>query len=176
MMEVLDEKKAIERETADAFLRLYNSQEASSYDIVEHSDAPDFICRDKGGRELRLEITLTEDRPGDIQGALGRSDAGSLEAMKAHVIAVKAGKASPFEWSSCAMGNVFLMAVNRIQQKLNKDYGPHAALVVRDTSDIPWSWDPIVREIAKSLDMKHNPFDEGIWIISFAKNAIFRIV
>jgi hypothetical protein len=173
---MVNEKETIERETADAFLRLYNSQFDLSYNILKHSDAPDFLCRDKSGRELRLEITLTEDRPGDIQALLGRSDALSLDVLKAHIRAVEAGKASPFEWSSCAMGNVRLMALNRIRQKLNKDYGSHAALVVRDTSGIPWSWDSVVGEIAKSLDMKHNPFDEGIWIISFAKDQIFRII
>jgi hypothetical protein len=176
MMEMLDEKEAMERETADAFLRLYNSQMACSYDIVKHSDAPDFVCGDKSGRELRLEITLTEDRPGDIQGLVGRSDAGSLEALKRHVRAVEAGEAHPLEWTSCLQGNVLSMVVNRIQRKLEKDYGPHAALVVRDTSPIPWSWHTILGDIAGSLDLKNNPFDEGIWIISFARNEIFRIV
>jgi hypothetical protein len=174
--EMLNEKETIERETAEAFLRLYNSQFDSSYSIVEHSDAPDFLCREKNSHELKLEITLTEDRPGDIQGALGRSDAGSFEAQKARLQAVKEGKASIFDLVSCLQGNVLLMIVGRIQAKLKKHYGRHAALVVRDASPIPWDWDCVLGDIHDSLDLRHNPFDEGIWIISFAKNEIYRVV
>lgn len=172
----MNEKETIERETAEAFLMHYNSQTGCSYEIVKHSDAPDFLCREKDGHELRLEITLTEDHPGDIQGLLGRSDARSPEALKRHLEAVKQGKESIFQWVSCLQGNVCEMAATRIQPKLKKDYGPHTALVVRDTSGIPWSWDAILGDIAASLDLKHNPFDEGIWVISSSKNKIFRVM
>lgn len=175
----MNEKKAIERETAEAFLRLYNPQTGSSYEIVKHfdSDGPDFLCRGSNDHELILEITMTEDHPGDIQGLLGRSDALSLEALKRHNEAAEQGKENILQTvSSCLQGNVCLMATNRIQKKLKKDYGPNAALVVRDTSGLPWSWDVVLKDLATSLDLEHNPFDEGIWIMSFTKEQIFRVV
>jgi hypothetical protein len=37
----LNEKEAIERATADAFITLYNTEMGTSFSIVEYSDAPD---------------------------------------------------------------------------------------------------------------------------------------
>ncbi len=172
----MNEKKAIELATAEAFLRLYNKQIGSSYKIVMHSDAPDFLCRDESGRELKLEVTLTEDRPGDIAAQLGRSDARSLEALKRHNEAVKQGKENAFQWTSCLQGNVVRMIGRRIQAKLKKDYGRNAALVVRDTSPLSWDWNMVFKDLAASLDPRHNPFDEGIWILTFNKDKIYRVV
>ena len=176
----MNEKESIERETAEAFLKLYNSQTSSSYEIIKHfddSEGPDFLCRGKNDRELILEITMTEDHLGDIQGLLGRSDALSLEALKRHNEAAEQGNKNILQTaSSCLQGNVCHIVATRIQKKLKKDYGPNAALVVRDTSGLPWSWNVVLGDITASLDLKHNPFDEGIWIISFSKNKIFRVV
>ena len=173
---MLNEKEAIELATAEAFLSLYNKQIGSSYEIAMHSDAPDFLCRERSGCELRLEITLTEDRPGDIAAQLGRSDAKSLEVLKRHNEAVKQGKENAFQRTSCLQGNVVSTVGKRIQAKLKKDYGPNAVLVVRDTSPISWDWDMVLGDLATSLDLKHNPFDEGIWILTFMKDQIFRVV
>lgn len=172
----MNEKEAIERETAEAFLSLYNSQTGSAYQISKHSDSPDFICEDSRGHELRLEITLTENRSGDIQALLGRSDAKSPEALERHLKAVEQGEESIFQSVSCLQGNVCQMLAGRIQRKLDRDYGPNAALVVRDTSPVPWSWDAVLDDLAASLDLEHNPFDEGIWLVPFMKDRIFRIV
>lgn len=172
----MTEKEAIELETAKQFINLYNSQMGTSFSIVKHSDAPDFHCQDKEGAELKLEITLTEDRPGDIQALLGRSDARSPEAMKRRNEAVKRGEASIFESVSCLQDNVSQMAKNRIQPKLDKDYGPNTALVVRDVSPLGWSWETVRDDLASSLDLRNNPFDKGIWLIAFSSNQIFRIV
>ena len=172
----MTEKEAIELETAEKFTELYNSQMGTSFSIIKHSDAPDFYCQDKEGTELKIEITLTEDRPGDIQALLGRSDARSPEALKRHNEAVERGEESIFESVSCLQGNVSQMAKNRIQPKLDKDYGSNTALVVRDVSPLGWSWETVLDEIASSLDLRNNPFDKGIWLIAFSSNKIFRIV
>ena len=172
----MTEKKFIELEIAKKFINLYNSQMSTSFSIVKHSDAPDFHCRDNEDTELKLEITLTEDRHGDIQALLGRSNARSLEAMKHHNEKVKRGEASIFESVSCLQGNVFQMAKNRIQPKLDKDYGSNTALVVRDVSPLGWSWETVRDDLASSLDLRNNPFDKGIWLISFSSNQIFQIV
>ncbi|HYA41733.1 MAG TPA: hypothetical protein VEF34_10540 [Syntrophobacteraceae bacterium] len=116
----MNEKERIEKGTAEGFLPLYNLRMGTSFSIIEHSDAPDFHCADEAGNTLNLEVTLTEDRPGDIQANLGRSDHKSLEALKKHLSDVKAGKAHPMEWVSCLPGNVSAMIVSRIQKKLKK--------------------------------------------------------
>lgn len=172
----MTEKEAIELATAEQFIKLYNSQMGTSFSIVKHSDTPDFHCQDKKGTELKLEITLTRDRPGDIQALLGRSDARSPEAMKRHNEAVKRGEASIFETVSCLQDNVSQMAKNRIQPKLDKDYGSNTALVVRDVSPLGWNWETVLDDLVSSLDLRNNPFDKGIWLIAFSSNRIFRIV
>ena len=172
----MNEKKAIEKATADAFIKLYNSEMGTSFSIVEYSDSPDIRCKDPEGNTFNLEITLTEDRPKDIQAALGRSGHRSLEALKKHLAEVKAGKANPLERVSCLQGNVAEMIVSRIQPKLEKDYGPNAALVVRDSSPLDWDWDLVVDQINNMLNLVRNPFDKGIWIISYLKDKIFRLL
>ncbi len=172
----MTEKETIELNTAERFIELYNSQMDTSFSIVEHSDAPDFHCQDKEGVELKLEITLTEDRPGDIQALLGRSDARSPEAMKRHNEAVERGEASIFDFVSCLQGNVSQIAKNRIQPKLDKDYGPNTALVVRDVSPLGWDWETVRDDLKSSLDLRNNPYEKGIWLITSSGSEIFQIV
>jgi hypothetical protein len=52
----VNEKKNIEKATADAFLKLYNQKKNTSFEIVEHGDSPDFRCEDKEGNKIHLEI------------------------------------------------------------------------------------------------------------------------
>ena len=172
----MNEKEAIEKATADAFIELYNSEMETSFTIVEYSDAPDIRCKDKDGNIFNFEITLTEDRPKDIQAALGRSDHRSAESLKKHLEEVKAGKANPLERASCLQGNVTAMIVSRIQPKLNKDYGSNVALLIRDSSPLDWAWDVVTDQLIDMLNLKRNPFDKGIWLISYSKDRIFRLL
>ncbi len=172
----MNEKEAIERATAEAFIDLYNSKMGTSYAINEHSDAPDVGCRDANGNSLNLEITLTEDNPGDIQALLGRSDHKSLDALKKHNEAVKQGKVSALDGMSCLQGNVTSMIAQRIRSKLTKDYGPNTALVIRDSSAVGWDWDLVVDQIRGVVNLAKNPYDQSIWIISYSKDRIFRLV
>ena len=134
----LDEKKNIEKTTADGFLKLYNQKMNTSYKIVEHGDSPDFRCEDKASNKIHLEIVLTEDRPGDIQALLGRSEHRSLKALEARLEEVKQGKRSILDCVSCLSGNVSAMVTGQIQKKLKKNYGPNTALVIRHASGIDW--------------------------------------
>jgi hypothetical protein len=127
----LSEKKDIEKATAEGFIKLYNAKMRTTYRIIDHSDSPDTLCVNSDGNKLNLEITMTEDRPGDIKALLGRSDHRNIEALKAHRAKVEAGKASSLELISCLQGNLISMLVRRIQAKLNNDYGKNTALVVR---------------------------------------------
>ncbi len=168
-------KKAIEKATADAFIKLYNTEMGTSFSIVEYSDSPDIRCKDPEGNTFNFEITLTEDWPKDIQALLGRSDHLSIEALRQHLSKVKVGKASPLERVRCLQGNVVEMIVTRIQPKLEKDYGHNVALVIRDSSPIGWDWNLVVDHIKNRLNLLRNPFDKGIWVISYSKDKIFRL-
>jgi len=91
----MSEKLAIEKGTAEGFLALYNQHFSTDFQIVEMSDAPDARCVDSMGNTLNLEITTTEDRPGDIKALLGRSSSRSLEALRAHLDRVARGNELP---------------------------------------------------------------------------------
>jgi len=171
----MNEKKAIEKATADAFITLYNDQMGSTYRIIEYSEAPDIQCKDTEGNEFNFEITLTEDRPQDIAALCYRSNHRSLENLKKHLQEVEAGRADPLERVSCLQGNVTEILISRIKKKLSKNYGPNTALVIRSTSPVDWSWDTVREQIESSLDSEHNPYDKGIWIISYSKDKIFRL-
>jgi len=172
----MDEKKDIEKATAECFIKLYNSQMGTSFSKVEQQDFPDIHCKDDQGNTLNLEIVLTEDRPNNIQALLGRSNDKSSESLKQFNKDVRNGKRNPLERTSCLQGNVMDMIVSRIQEKLNKDYGQNVALVVRDTSPLDWEWDRVLDQIRSKLNLSRNPFDKGIWIISYSKDRIFRVL
>ena len=172
----MNEKEAIEKATADAFIELYNSEMGTSFSIIEYSDAPDIRSQDSDGNTLNFEITLTEDRPKDIQANLGRSNHRRLEALKKHLADVKAGKANPMDRTSCLQGNVTEMILSRIQPKLMKDYGVNVALVIRDASPVGWDWDMVIDQIKSQLNLERNPFDKGIWIITYLKDKIYRVL
>jgi len=171
----LTEKEQIEIATAIAFIKYYNKLMKTSYKIVEHSDAPDIRCLDPQNNQLKLEITLTEDRPKDIAALLGRSNHRSIEAFREHMAKVREGKAHPLAWVSCP-SLAIEMIVNRIKKKLGKDYGDNTALVIGDSSPFDWDWSDYIDAVKKSLDLSQNPYDEGIWIVSKDKKRVFRIL
>jgi len=172
----LSEKEKIEKAIADAFIELYNADYDTTYVIKEYSDAPDIRCQDGKGNIFNLEITLTEDRPSDIPALLGRSDHKNLETLKSHLDKVKTGSASIFDSVSCLSGNVLETLIQRILAKSNKDYGNNVALVVRDSSPVGWDWENIIPDIRHGLKGHNLPFDKGVWLISYDKNRIVRLV
>lgn len=153
----------IENATAEGFLALYNEQFSSSYSITELADAPDVRCKDKLGNVLNLEITLTEDRPDDIKAMLGRSD--HLDFHR-HAFGPARGLAD----------EVVDQLKVRITGKIAKRYGPHTALVIRDSSPLDWDWHFISDDIASYYKDKPNPYDKGVWIIDRSKTSIFRML
>lgn len=173
--EHLEEKKAIERATAEAFLLLYNQQKGTSYQIVQHEDSPDIIAQNRDGQTLQLEIVLTEDRRGDIPASLGRSSGRTVQALKRNLRNNRAGIAALTTSASVLGCNVLDSLMRRLSDKFLKRYGPNTALVVRDTSGVDWDWDVVVEPIGKKLERLSNPFDRGVWIINKSKDRIFRI-
>lgn len=172
----MEEKVSIEEGTADGFLRIYNKENRRTFKIVRLADSPDVECKDDEGKTLNIEITLTEDRPGDIPSALGRSQQRSPEALREHLQRVRDGKAKTLERTSSLGGNVSDAIISRIRPKLLKRYGAHTALVIRDTSGVDWDWDWEIPELQNKLAGISNPFDEGIWILNRSKDRLFRIV
>ena len=170
---VMTEKQRIEFGTADGFLQLYNAHFGTSYEIVAEADAPDIRCVDANGRKLNIEVTTTEDSPGDIPALLGRSDKRSIESLAENNRAVRSGLVSPRFTSAHDAAKVL---ASRIDAKLRKDYGNGCALVVRDTSGCDWEWDLMANDVVAMCELKSNPFDKGIWVISRTKDKLFEIV
>lgn len=170
----MNEKEKIERATADVFINLYNRQLGSSFRVVEYSDAPDIRCIDEAGNKLNFEITLTEDKPRDIAALLGRSDHKSIESERERLNSVRAGTAKPS--INCLSGNVVDSLLGKIYPKLYRDYGKNVALVVRDTSAVGWDWELVMPLIKNSLSQCKTPFDQGIWLLNFSKDRIYRLL
>ena len=93
-----------------------------------------------------------------------------------HLAEVKTGKTTPLSRVSCLRGNVASMIIKRILPKLTKNYGKNVALVVRDTSPVGWDWDIVIKDLKSRLSCEHNPFDQGIWIITFRKDKIYNVL
>ena len=159
-----EKKEAIESETAKSFLKLYNSQFKTSFKVIEISDAPDVICQDTNGNELSLEITLSEDRAGDIEAQLGRSKSRDIDIMMEQNDIV-----------DCLHERPSKIITERINKKIDKFYGRNVALVVRHASGTYWNWGLEVLKIKNSLDLPRFHFDKGIWIITNFKDRIWRV-
>jgi hypothetical protein len=163
----MEEKKIIERDTAEGFLQIYNPRFGYNYIIKELSEIPDVICVDDKGQELNLEITMTEDRPGDIKISLGRAEGVSIDANgNVH------GKMGP---ASCLTRNVTDSIVKRLHAKFTKQYGVDTALVIRDTSGVDWDWILALETIKQRVDFSKNPFDRGVWILNLSMTRLHRI-
>lgn len=169
----MNEKQAIERYTADGFLEIYNSRHGESYRIISHEDAPDIRCRNDVGETLNLEITLTEDGPKGIAAALGRS---SHRDFPSHLSDSGASTHSlKLPPASSLSGDVSAVLVSRICAKLDRDYGPRVALVVRDTSPVDWDWECVLDDVRCRLALSRSPFDMGIWLLNFRKTNLYEI-
>jgi hypothetical protein len=158
LLEPKNRKQAIEYDSAFIFLSLYNKEFKTDYEIMELSDIPDIKCKDRlTNAELYLEITLHEDAKGEIPLLLGRTK----EKPKAQ--ATKRTVRNDEDES-------LVILIEAINKKLLKNYGRNVALVVRHMSSK--SWNLHVEQIKNSLDLKSNPFDKGIWILT----SDFRII
>jgi len=169
----MNEKQRIEQASAEGFLVLFNQHFGTDFQIVKLGDAPDVHCQNSKGAELNLEITLTEDRPRDIQTSLGRSSHRSSEALAEHNKRVSEGKENP--QFSCLSGNVLTQMANRINKKLVNSYGQNTALVVRDTSGVDWDWNIVIEELKEMTKSVRGHFDKGIWILNHTKTKLYQV-
>ena len=161
----LTEKQLIEKATAEAFLSFYNQKNGSCF-VVKHvaddGEVPDVFAVDVNGDALGIEVTLTEDYPGDVAQALGRRSSIATRQKSDHVISRD--------------GVVIDILLDRIQRKLYKDYGNNVALVVRETGVI-WDWDEeSLSRVGRLLSSARVPFDRGIWLISSCKSRLYCLL
>ena len=147
---------------------------SESYRITEHKDAPDIRCRNDLNHVLNLEITTTENQPMDIASLLGRSNHRSVEVLQTQIEEERAGLLS--RHIDSLSGNVSFMLVLRIIDKLKKDMGKNVALVVRDSCPLDWDWEFVLEDIRAAIGQYKNPYDKGIWLVSYSKDKLFRIV
>ena len=175
----MDEKKCIEKATADAFLSYYNRQKGTSFRVEEYSDAPDVRACDEQEEVLQIDVVQTKDRSDDIKVALGRSESRSLESLRQQVQGARTGKAVPHDLASKLSGNVTDSLKERFRDKLKMRYGRNTALVIRDTSGVDWDWDlvqsfeEIIEAVLMELKLGENPYDRGIWLSAVPRIAFF---
>jgi len=177
----LKEKEQIEKCTAEIFLKLYNEKYSETFSIQSISDAPDVKCKNSEGIELNLEITLTEDKKNDIAALLGRANDRSIESLRQHIEKVKNKEASVWDRVSCLSEEPLENLLKKIENKLLKDYGPDAALVIRDTSGTEWDWKDMTpkinSEIRNILSQQNlnTPYNKGIWLVSSDGRELFQL-
>lgn len=170
-----DEKQAIERATAEGFLLHYNRDHGTDYrvdSLAGSGTSPDVKCVNSEKAILWIEITMTEDRPGDIKSALGRSEHKSFRVTQLHLREVKEGKGkmSPNQLDD----NVQKRLVKALKLKFQKRYGQNVALVVRATG-VDWDWELILSRVRAEFNDNRIPFDRGVWLLSRAKNRLYKI-
>jgi len=155
----MNEKEQIEKATVDAFVALHNEIHGTSYSVREYGDAPDAVCVTADGDCFNVEVTITEDRPGDIPWALGRAEKRPYQGRP----------------GSCLQGNVLAQLADRLDKKTLMRYGHDTALVMRTSSGLDWDWEDIRPQVEEYLQQCGNPFRMGIWIINRTKTRLHRI-
>lgn len=170
-----NEKQAIERATAESFLLHYNREHGTDYrvdSLAGPGTSPDVKCVNSAKAILWIEITMMEDSLGDIKSALGRSEHKSFDAIRMHLCEVKGGK-SEISFNQLD-GNVQMQLIEVLKQKFQKRYGQNVALVVRATG-VDWDWQLILPRVQTEFHDIHIPFDHGVWLLSRAKNRLYKI-
>lgn len=169
------EKRPIELALGRSFLIEYNRVHKTTYQVVCPADAPDIRCADSTGDELNIEITRSDDREGDIQAALGRSESRSVDIAKAPLEKGRQGRANVFSMVSNFETDVVPRVAECIRKKLYKDYGTNVALVVYHKTGCHWDWDRAVCQLRERIDLSANPYDKGIWILDWLGDDQHRI-
>lgn len=153
------EKQRIEKATVDAFVQLFNISQEQDYAILQYGDAPDAKCRNSSGQIMQVEVTLTEDNPGDLAWSLGKTE----------------NRPPRYWFGNCLQRNVLNQLLGRLDDKILKRYGEGTALVIRDSSGVNWDWEYVAEEIRSALKQRFNPYDMGIWILNRTKSRLIRL-
>lgn len=152
-------KQRIEKTTVDAFVPLFNINQGQDYAVLQYGDAPDAICRNGSGQIIQVEITLTEDNPGDLAWSFGETET----------------RPPSYWYGNCLQRNVLDQLRRRLDAKILKRYGERTALVIRDSSGADWDWEYVAEDIRETMGPRLNPYDMGIWILNRTKSRLFRL-
>lgn len=161
----LNKTQRIEKGTAEMFLNVYNNSFGCDFAIErlgeQGNGEPDIICKNlKTGEKLSLEVTCLEDVYSDTGYRLG------------HL------KDKPMSKSGLTGRSFYFDTLPRIFERLSdkcqKRFGANVALVLRQVSGIPWDFELELGRIRALIDLRNNPYDKGIWILSIQRE-IFRI-
>jgi len=159
----MKEKEQIEKATVDAFVELHNEMYGTAHSVREYGDhdgdRPDALCVAADGDEFNVEVTITEDRPGDIQWALVKADQRPYQGPP----------------GSRLQANVLAQLAGRLDKKSLRRYGGRTALVIRDSSGVDWDWEDIRPQAKEYLQQRGNPYQLGIWVVNRAKTRLHRI-
>jgi hypothetical protein len=159
----MTEKRSIEEYTATYLLPFLNAAFQTDYRIFEVADAPDVLLISSKGEKAGIEATIVDDREGDIAHQLGR---------RATRRASRSGLPGGADFSG---GEPLTRLVERIKDKLTKDYGLPCALAVRQTSPIEWDWAVHLAEIRQRLESEPQPYKLGVWIIPLSGAEVVRV-
>ncbi|GEM_PF-1828077 len=156
----LSEKQRIEYATATAFLHHYNEMRDKHFKVVKLGDFPDVHCKDTLTDEsLKLEVTLIEDRLGDIKYVLGRRTIPD-EILLSKTIDFAA--------------DVIPRLIERLKDKLLSSYGADTALLIYQVSPL-WTaadWQRNVSKIQYEIFTgKESNYGRGVWIICNSTSA-----
>lgn len=151
----MNEKKRIEKITAELFLELYNPRFGTAFEIEKLGETPDVNCIDsKNGDLLELEISLLENLSGEVQHILGRGPKPTSPTTGTTVVSFFNDTADKLRSS--------------LKKKLLSSYDPNTALVLRQVSIIwePKDWELVADVFRKEvLSGKEVNFGSGVWII-----------
>lgn len=163
----MNEKKMIEKASAERFIDVYNEKFNTDFHIKQLSENPDVIFEDKVRNTISFEVTLTQDGKDDIPCLLGRSNKRDLSQF------ISSNRAA-----SRLDTDVVEQAKKSIMEKMYSDYGRNVGLIVRDVSPIDWDWDRVVSilrdKVLNEIRNGRNPFDKGIWMLS--NDKILRVL
>ena len=108
---------------------------------------------------MQVEVTLTEDNPGDLALTLGRPDK----------------RANGPRLGNHLRETVLAQLSKRIGKKILNRYGKGSSLVIRDSSGVDWDWEHVREDVRIMLRDRINPFDMGIWILNRTKTRLVRL-
>lgn len=158
------EKQRIEMATVMYYLNYLNRLRGSDYSVQHHGDAPDFRIANSAGDRMDVEVTLSDDRDGDIAVLLGRKECRTP------------GPVLGGAQVDCSTGVPLGRLVEIVKAKSIKRYGDRCALVIRQASPVGWDLEHLAAGAREVLKNTRQPYTEGVWLISLYGDECVRLL
>jgi len=147
-----DFKTYWEAVAVDQFLRFYNREKGSRYQVFEHQDSPDFRCVDPWDEsELKVEVTLA-------------LDAQTKDPLAWQDVSTRTDENRDTD-ADTAVETVLAVLRNTITKKFDKRYGKNCALIVYHLA-LPWRWGEEIERLKTEIDYSFSPYDRGVWFVT----------